>query len=123
MKTTYQTIYSLTAGTLHSSQVYQYKTKDGRAVFVFSYEYQPEGYYVIAIHHLPSYQGRDERASVAHWLDECDESPLDKKICFHEGKEPTTLEKAKNISVQWAELTWNYIRTGVTIDEQIIRNN
>ena len=121
MKTTFQTIHSLTAGTLHSSQVYQYKTKDGRAVFAFSYEYH-EGYYDIAIHHLPSYQGRNESSHAAHWL-LCDESPLNKKICFHEGKEPTTLEKAKNISVQWAELTWNYIRTGVTIDEQIIRNN
>ena len=122
MKTTYQTIRSLTAGTLHSSQVYQYKTKDGRAVFAFSYEYQPEGYYDIAIHHLPSYQGRDDGSNIAHWLS-CYESPINKRICFFEGKEPTTLEKAKNISVQWAELTWNYIRTGVTIDEQIIRNN
>lgn len=122
MKTTFQTINSLTAGTLHSSQVYQYKTKDGRAVFAFSYEYQPEGYYDIVIHHLPSYQGRNDSSSVAHWL-HCYESPLGKKICFVEGKEPTTLEKAKKISTQYAELTWTYIRTGISIDDQILRNN
>lgn len=112
---------SLTSGTLHSSQVYQYKTRDGRAVFSFSYE-QEIGHYEIAIHHHPSYNGRDESSSVAHWLS-CDASPINKRVCFTTGKEPDTLEKAKKISMQYAELTWTYILTGMTIDEQLLRRN
>lgn len=114
--------HSLTSGILFSSQVYHYKTLDGKAVFAFSYEYQPEGYYDIVIHHLPSYQGRDDDSNIAHWLP-YDESPIEKKICFHIGKEPETLESAKKISTQFAELTWTYIKTGITIDEQILRRN
>lgn len=112
---------SLTSGTLHSSQVYRYKTRDGRAVFTFSYE-QEIGYYDIIIHDHPSYNGRDEFPSIAHWLN-CDISPIGRKVCFSSGKEPNTLEKAKNISMQYAELTWSYILTGITIDEQILQRN
>ena len=112
---------SLTKGTLHSQQVYRYKTRDGRAVFTFSYEYEM-GYYDILIHDHPSYNGRNDIPSVAHWLP-CDESPINRKICFTIGKEPKTLEKAKKISMEWSELTWTFILTGVTIDDQIIRRN
>ncbi|MGC4129242.1 MAG: hypothetical protein QM564_06710 [Bergeyella sp.] len=121
MKTTKSTIL-LTSGTLYSSQIYQYKTKDGKAIFAFSYEYQPEGYYDIAIHSHPSYNGRSDLPSIAHWLP-CDESPIDRKICFTSGKEPETLERAKNFSMQWAELTSTYIRTGITIDDQLTNRN
>lgn len=111
----------LTSGTLHSPQIFHYKTLDGKAIFTFSYEYEM-GYYEIVIHAHPSYGHRDSSSSTAHWLP-CDASPINKKVCFNEGKEPKTLEKAKNISMQFAELTWNYIQTGVTIDEQILRSN
>ena len=111
----------LTKGTLHSSQVFQYKTRDGRGIFAFSYE-QEIGHYEIVIHQLPNYNGRDERRSIAHW-NPCDASPIDKKICFTTGKEPKTLEKAKKISMEWSELTWTYILSGITIDEQLIRRN
>ena len=111
----------LPAGILHNSQVYKYKTKDGQAVFAFSYEYEM-GYYDIIIHHLPSYNGRNDSASVAHWLSS-DESPIGRKVCFYSGKEPETLEKAQSISVQYAEMTWIYIKSGISIDDQIIRNN
>lgn len=112
---------SLTSGTLYSSQVYRYKTRDGRAVFTFSYE-QEIGYYDIIIHDHPNYNGRDEYPSVAHW-NPSDLSPIDRKVCFTTGKEPETLEKAKKVSMQYAELTWAYILTGVTIDEQLLRRN
>lgn len=121
MKTTKSTIIVLTAGTLHS-QVYKYKTKDGRALFAFSYEYQPEGYYDIAIHSHPHYNGRNELSTIAHWLP-CDESPINRRVCFSTGKEPETLEQAKSFSMQWSELTWKYIKTGVTIDDQLISRN
>lgn len=111
----------LTSGTLCSSKVYYYKTLDAKAVFTFSYEYEL-GYYDIIIHDHPSYNGRDETSSVAHWLP-CDLSPLGKKICFFEGKEPKTLEIAKKFSMHYAELTWTYIKTGITIDQQLISRN
>ncbi len=113
---------TLTPGTLHSSQVYKYKTKDGRAVFAFSYEYEMDGYYNIAIHDHPDYNGRDERSTVAHWLP-YSESPINRKICFYDGKEPKTLEKAKKMSMAFAECTWMYIKTGMTIDDQINGRN
>jgi hypothetical protein len=59
---------TLTPGTLHSSQVFKYRTKDGRAVFAFSYEYDMDGYYDIVIHDHPDFNGRDESSTVAHWL-------------------------------------------------------
>ncbi len=111
----------LTSGTLCSSQVFYYKTIDAKAIFAFSYEYQM-GHYEIVIHEHPSYGHRNSGSVIAHWLP-CDDSPINKKVCFTVGKEPNTLEKAKNISKQFAELTWNYIQTGITIDEQILRRN
>lgn len=111
----------LDEGTLHSSKIYHYKTLDGNAIFTFSYEYEM-GHYEIIIHAHPSYNGRDSSSIVAHWLPS-DSSPINKRVCFAVGKEPETLEKAKNISMQYAELTWNYIQTGVTIDEQLLRRN
>lgn len=116
-----KTLNSLGSGTLRSSQLYRYRTLDGRAIFTFSYEYEM-GYYDIVIHDHPSYNDRDESSHVAHWLD-CDLSPIDRKVCFTEGKEPKTLEKAKKISMEYAELTWAYILTGVTICEQLLRRN
>lgn len=112
---------SLTKGTLHSQQLYRYKTRDGKAVFTFSYE-QEIGHFEIAIHDHPSYNGRDESSGVAHWLS-CDASPINRRICFYSGKEPKTIEKAKKVSMAYAEATWTYILTGVTIDEQLIRRN
>ena len=112
---------SLTKGTLHSQQLYRYKTRDGKALFTFSYE-QEIGHLEVAIHDHPNYNGRDESSGVAHWLP-CDESPINRRICFSIGKEPKTLEKAKKVSMEYAELTWTYILTGITIDEQILRRN
>lgn len=112
---------SLTKGTLHSPQVYRYKTRDGKAVFTFSYEQEME-YYDIIIHDLPNFNGRESYSSIAHWLPS-DLSPINKKVCFINGKEPDTLEKAKKVSTQYAELLWTYILTGITIDEQILRRN
>jgi hypothetical protein len=113
---------TLTLGTLHSSQVFKYKTKDGRAVFAFSYENTLGGYYDIVIHDQPDFNGRDERSTIAHWLP-CYESPINRKVCLSNGKEPKTLEKAKKISMEYAELIWTYIRTGISIDDQIKSRN
>lgn len=112
----------LTAGILYSSKPdAYYRTKDGRALFAFSYKYEM-GYYDIIIHDEPSFGTRDDSSHIAHWLPS-DLSPINKKICFHEGKEPKTLEEAKNISVQYAELLFTYIKTGISIDDQLLSRN
>ena len=113
---------TLTPGTLHSSQELKYKTKDGRAVFAFSYENTLGGYYDIVIHDQPDFNGRDERSTIAHWLP-CNESPINRKVCLSYGKEPKTLEKAKKISMEYSELLWTYIRSGISIDDQIKSRN
>ena len=112
----------LTEGILHSSQIYNYRTKDGRAYFSFSYVWMSGGYYQINIHKQPSYNGRPSSEGVAHWLS-TSSNGANKKICFHANKEPKTLDIAQKFSKHWAELTWEYIRTGVTIDEQFRRTN
>ena len=111
----------LTEGTLYSSQIYTYKTKDGRAIFRFSYIYMGS-YYQVNIHNYPSYNGRSSGSSIAHWLP-TSSNGANRKICFNSGKEPKTLSDAQKISTSWAEVTWEYIKTGITIDTQVIRNS
>ena len=113
---------TLTAGILHSSQIYTYRTKDGRAYFSFSYVWTSGGYYQINIHKTPNYNGRSDSSSVAHWLS-TSSNGASRKICFHSGKEPKSLDITQKFSTHWAELTWKYICTGVTIDQQFIRTN
>jgi len=45
------------------------------------------------------------------------------KICVNDGHEPTSIQAAKALAIGWAELTNTYIKTGVTIDVQVARNN
>jgi len=106
------------------SKQYIYKTKDGKAYFKFSYHKITEGkrtYYEIDIHSTPSYRNKDSGSHIAHWLPT--ERSTGKKICFYAGKEPKTLELAKKYSCDYAELTWIYIKTGITIDQQIAQRN
>lgn len=114
-------------GTLHSeilnggtlcATVYSsatYRTKDGKAYFKFKYVDLGK-FFEIDILSQPSYNGFNDSSSVAHWLPS---SRGGKKICINSGKEPKSLEKAKHISIDWAELTHNYAKTSVTIDSQI----
>lgn len=116
-----KTLNCLTNGTLHSSSVHYYKTKDGRAIFAYSFENTGK-YYDIVIHQHPPLRGRDSSSYVLHWLP-CDISPLNMKVCFSVGKEPKTLDKAKAYCKQYSELVWNYIQTGITLNEQLLRRN
>ena len=111
----------LTAGVLNSSQIYAYKTKDSRAIFQFSYHYLSGGFYEVDIHQQPSYQNRSTDINTIHRLS----SPrtAKHKICFTSGKEPKTLSDSQKYSTDWAELTWEYIKSGVTIDNQIRRRS
>lgn len=119
-------INQLSSGILSAFDYYHYRTKDGKAVFTFSYHKvqsfsDNKNYFEIDIHKMPSFNGRNDSSVVAHWLP-CSR-PAGKKICMTVGKEPKTLEKAKKVSTEYAELLWTYIRTGITIDNQLIRRN
>jgi hypothetical protein len=110
----------LKEGTLHASYTTAtYRTKDGSAIYKFSY-IDMGGKFEVDIILQPSYQNRDSSESVAHWLPSARGG---KKICVTLGCEPTSLQAAKNLSTQWAELTHKYIKTGQTIDDQVIYNN
>lgn len=97
-------------------RVYTYRTKDGAAYFKFSY-HLVDGGYEIDIHQKPSYEGRSAGYHDVHILS-CSRD-ADHKICISRNALPKTLEDAKNFSMTFAELTWEYIKTGVSIDTQI----
>jgi hypothetical protein len=92
-----------------------YRTKDGNSYYKFSYV-DIGGKFEIDILEQPSYRSRDVSASSTHRLPSARNG---QKICISSGSEPTSIEGAKNISVQWAELTETYIRTGQSIDDQV----
>lgn len=92
-----------------------YRTKDGFAFYRFRYV-KISGHFEIDILKQPSYGGRSTGCHITHRLSS---SRGGKKICISRGREPKTIEKAKKISVEWAELTHKYIQTGKTIDRQV----
>jgi len=98
-----------------SYEIYTYRTKDGAGYFKFSYHFLGSGY-EIDIHQTPDYGSRS-KGYIAHLLS----SPRDAshRICIISEARPKTLENAKNFSMMFAELTWEYIKTGITIDTQI----
>jgi len=97
-------------------RVYTYRTKDGAAYFKFSY-HLVDGGYEIDIHQKPSYEGRSSDCHHVHLLSSSRDATH--KICIVKSAAPKTLEDAKNFSMTFAELTWEYIKTGVSIDTQI----
>lgn len=107
----------ITDGTLHS--VYTYRTKDGLHYYQFDYVYMSGGYYEIDIISQPSYGSRNSNMNTVHRLSSS-RNGRDYKVCISESaKTSITLQKAKDISMEWAELTSKYIHTGVTLDNQI----
>ncbi|MBP6237606.1 MAG: hypothetical protein KA536_15760 [Saprospiraceae bacterium] len=107
-------------GTLSSSSIASYRTKDGRSIFKFQYA-RVGNYYEIDILSHPHYGSRNASQQIAHWLPSLRSGG--KKICVSIGKEPRTLDAAKDLSIGWAELTNIYIKTGQTIDEQVMANH
>lgn len=93
-----------------------YRTKDGSAYYKFRYV-DIGGKFEIDILQQPTYSLRDSSQHITHRL-HSDRGGM--KICISTGFEPGTLEKAKKISVEWAELTNTFIKTGKTIDQQVI---
>ncbi|UOY05010.1 hypothetical protein L0P88_13720 [Muricauda sp. SCSIO 64092] len=101
-------------------QVFTYRTEDGDAYFKFSYHWVGNGY-EIDIHEQPSYGGRNADSETAHWL--ISRRDANRKICIKRNALPKTLEDAKKFSMAFAELTWEYIKTGVSIDSQVAMNH
>lgn len=107
-------------GTLHTNFTpATYRTKDGNAFYKFNYV-DIGGKFEIDILEQPSYESRESSANKTHRLPS---GRNGQKICISAGSEPTTLDAAKNISMQWAELTHNYIKTGKNIDDQVSENS
>ena len=90
-----------------------YRTKDGSADYGFSFERQWNGNIRPFITSMPSYGSRETGLHTTHRLTSgtrhyvCWDSPL------------KTEAEAKQVVALWADLTQKYIRTGVTIDEQV----
>lgn len=101
-------------------QTHTYRTKDGEAFFVFSFHLTNNGY-EIDIHRQPSYGTRNDGSHTAHWL--FSRRDADRKICVSADRYPQTIEDAKKLCIGWAELTWEYIKTGISLDAQIAMNH
>lgn len=101
--------------------LYRSKVTDYGRYFDFVFNYiNLGGYWEIDILSFPDYRGRNTAASYIHTL------PSERggrKICVATGREPRTERDAKKLSMAWADLQAEYIKTGVTPDEQIRRNH
>ena len=101
--------------------LYRSKVTDNGRYFDFVFNYiNLGGYWEIDIARLPDYRGRNTSAYIIHTL------PSDrggKKICVATGHEPRTEKDAKKLSMNWADLQAEYIKTGRTPDQQIQANH
>lgn len=107
-------------GSLHNI-LYRSRVTDYGRYFDFVFNYiNLGGYWEIDIVSLPDYRGRSTSASIIHTL------PSDrggKKICVATGHEPRSERDAKKLSMSWADLQAEYIKTGKTPDQQIRENH
>ncbi|SDR66983.1 hypothetical protein SAMN05216503_0225 [Polaribacter sp. KT25b] len=109
----------ITKGTLLTYQVYKYVAKNG-SIFKFSY-HKVGNHFEIDIHQQPSYEDRPNSSLICHYLSSSRDAT--RRICITVGSEPTNLQRAKQISAEWADLTCKYIATGITIDRQVQMRN
>ena len=110
----------ITKGMLNTYQMFTYRTKDGEAYYKFSYHQTDYGY-EIDIHQQPSYQTRNKDLITTHRLPSNRDAEY--SICVTLEYYPQNLEDAQKLSMEWAELTHTYIKTGITIDRQIEMRN
>lgn len=104
-----------------SNILYRSRVTDYGRYFDFVFNYIDLGnYWEIDIVRLPDYRGRDTSAGTIHTLPS---SRGGRKICLATGHEPRDERAAKKLSMSWADLQAEYIKTGVTPDEQIRRNH
>jgi hypothetical protein len=83
-----------------------YRTSDGSADYLFSFELQSDGTWRAYIERQPSYQGRATDAHSTHRLSAGNRQ----FICWTHPLR--SLEEAKQVAALWADKTQQYIRTG-----------
>jgi hypothetical protein len=90
--------------------------------FVFRYVRDPKtvGAVRVYVEDQPSYGGRSTAPATIHrWPDNHDGNSHPPYICFKDGSKPTTFDDAQHKAHRWADLTLEYVRTGVGLSEQI----
>ena len=83
-----------------------YRTSDGAADYLFSFEEQSDGTWRAYIEQQPSYRGRPTDAHSTHRLSDGGR----KYVCWT--RPLRSLEEAKQVAALWADKTQEYIRTG-----------
>jgi len=81
-----------------------YRSLDGKHYFTFTLRQTFSEVEVYCSRH-PSLNGRDDSPSKTHIFSSG-------KLCFVDGRAPTTIEIAKQRAKQWAEYLLEYIHTG-----------
>lgn len=101
--------------------LYRSRVTDYGNYFDFIFNYIKVGnYWEIDIVRLPYYRGRDTSAYIIHTMPSARGG---RKICVAGGREPRSERDAKKLSMSWADLQAEYIKTGKTPDEQIMANH
>ena len=97
------TNHTLLPGAFPSIQKY-YRSRDGRSMFTFRFVDCGQHLDVYCTDH-PSLHGRDDDPRKTHLFSSG-------KLCFVDGREPTSLSRAEQLAGQWAEYWLDYRRTG-----------
>jgi hypothetical protein len=92
-----------------------YRTKDGRADYGFSFEEQNDGSLRAYIKSMPGYGSRSTNPLTTHRLSDGGRN----YVCWSE--KIHSEEELKAVVASWSDKTQEYIKTGVTIDEQVRR--
>jgi len=88
--------------------IINYRTRDGRTDYCFSFEQQSDASWRAYILTQPLYQGRNESAHSTHRLPDGNR----KYVCWNTPLK--SFAEAKQVAAMWADLTQTYIRTGAT---------
>jgi len=78
---------------------------------------QDHGKIKVYVENQPSYKERNTKSNTIHRYPGSNGSPP--YICFKRNSKPSSLSEAKKLAHKWADKTEIYIRTGVSISDQI----
>ncbi len=90
-----------------------YRTKDGQADYGFSLEEQNDGSLRAYVDSMPSYGSRSTSLHTTHRLPDGGRHYVCWNLKLHDE------EDLKKVVAVWSDATQTYIKTGVTIDEQM----
>ena len=83
-----------------------YRSRDGGADYIFSFELQSNGRWRVYIEQQPSYRGRSTDTHSTHRVSNGRCKSISPR------RSPRTLDEAKREAAFWAEKTEQYIHTG-----------